>query len=82
MELVASFLLLFDLDCPETLDTLFLLLFGWLFDLGHTEGKQREGEELEGVFGAGAIRDFGQEGVLLAGFLVCRRVEGANGTFD
>ena len=82
--------MLLDLDVPQALDALLLavvvpLVAGrvvLIADFGDAQGEKREGEQLKGVFGGGAVVDFGEEGVLSAGFLVGGGVEGANGAFD
>lgn len=57
VEFVASLLLLLNLDVPETLDSLLLLLFSGCFDFGDAKGEKGEREQFECVLGAGAIGD-------------------------
>ena len=88
MELLSAFLLLLDLDCPEALYTLRLVcprcvvvsLMGIAF--GYSESEEGEGEELEGVFEGGTVRDLGEEEVLLAGFGVCWRFKSSECTLN
>lgn len=82
MKLVTSFLLLLNLDIPETLDSLLFLLFLRLLDLGYTQGEERKWQELEGVFGTGAVGDGGKKGILLASLFIGRRLEGTDCAFD
>ena len=53
-----------------------------LFCLGYSQGKEREGQELEAVLGRGAIMDFGEQRVLGAGFLVGGGLKGADCSLD
>jgi len=81
---VVGFLVLLDTDVPLTLDALLLAVGMALVRiyLVHAESEHGEREELEGVFGAGAVVDFGENGILGACFFVGVGVEGANGTLD
>jgi hypothetical protein len=56
VEIFATFLLLLDLDSPQTLYAL-CLMCSWCMvmsfmgiDFGHSESEEGEGEELEGIF--------------------------------
>jgi hypothetical protein len=55
---------------------------GLRVDLGDAEGEEGERKEFEGVFGGGAVVDFGEEGVLGASFLVGGGLEGSDCAFD
>lgn len=80
--------MLLDLDVPEALDVLLLgvvvALMSWriTLDLGDTERKEGEREELERVLSRCAVRDFRKQGVLCSGFLVRGRLESANSSLD
>jgi len=88
VQLLAALLLLLDLDGPETLDALRLVGAGSVavtlmrVDLGDAQREQRHGQQLECVFEGGAVGDLGEEGVLLAGFLVGWGLQGAEGALD
>ncbi len=88
MEIFTAFLLLLDLNGPETLNSLGFVGAGGVvmafvgIGFGYAEGEQREREELECVFEGGPVGDFWEEGVLAAGFGVCWRLEGSKCTFD
>lgn len=83
---VVGFLVLFDLDGPQALDALGLgvvvALVRVFVDLVDAEGKQGQREEFEGVLGGCAVRDFGEEGVLGACFLVGGGLEGTDCSLD
>jgi hypothetical protein len=88
VELLSTFLLLLNLDCPEALYTL-RLMCSWCvvvsfmgIAFGYSESKEGEWKELEGVFKGGAVRDLGEEGVLLAGFGVCWRFKSPECTLN
>lgn len=79
--------MLLDADGPLTLDALGLcvcvaFVTGLRVDFGDAEGEEREREELEGVFGGGAVVDFREERVLGAGFLVGGGLKGSDCAFD
>lgn len=83
-----GFLVLLDLDVPETLDALLLAVVVALVtgcvavDFGDAECEEGEREQFECIFGRGAVVDFGEEGVLCAGFLVGGGLENANCALD
>lgn len=78
--------MLLDFDGPEALDALGLgvvVAFVCVFiDFVDAEGEEGEREQLECVLGGGSVGDFGEEGVLGAGFLVGWRLESTDGTLD
>lgn len=83
VHLVVGLLLLLDLDSPQALYSLLLLVVvalvaGIFVDLGHAESKEGEREELECVFGCHAVVDFWEESILGSSLLVCVRVESSN----
>jgi hypothetical protein len=51
-------------------------------DFGHSKSKERERQELEGVFKGGAVGDLGEDGVLLASFGVGRGFKSSKCAFD
>jgi hypothetical protein len=83
---VVCVLVLLDLDCPQALDALRLgvvvALVRIFVDLGDSECEERKRKELEAVLGGGAVVDFGKEGVLRPGFLVCGGLDGADCSLD
>ena len=81
-------LLAFDLDRPQTFNALLLFLrravvvaFVWI-GFGHPERQHVDRHQLEGALGLKFVGDFGEEGVLGAGFFVGVGLEGAEGAFD
>lgn len=87
MQLLATLLLLLDLDRPQPLDALALGNWGVVValmrvDLGDAQGEEREREELECVFEGGTVGDLGEKSVLGASLLVGWALEGAKGALD
>lgn len=88
MELFSAFLLLLNLDGPESLDALDLVRSRGVvvafmgIDFGDTEGEHGEGQQLEAVLERCAVGDFWEERVLLAGFLVGRGLDSSERTFN
>ena len=77
VEFFTAFLLLLNLDSPETLYT-FCLVCSWSMvvsfmriDFGDSKSEEREWEELEAVLEGGSVSNLGKLRVLLAGFGVC-----------
>ena len=74
--IVVCFLVLLNLDSPQSLDALGLGVVVpfvcVVVDFGDAESEEREREEFEDVFGGCAVVYFGEEGVLGARFLVGR----------
>jgi hypothetical protein len=88
VEIFAAFLLLLDLDCPQPFNTL-CLVSSWGvvmpfmgIDFRYSESEEGQREELEGVLEGGTVGDFGEEGILLAGFGVCWRFKRSECTLD
>ena len=77
-------MVLFDLDGPESLDSVFglsMVVPGVGVNLCDTQCEEGEGEEFEGVFGRGAVGYRGKLGVLLACFGIFGGLEGADCAF-
>jgi hypothetical protein len=51
-------------------------------DFGDSESEEGEREELESVFEGGAVGDFREERILLAGFGVCFGLKSSKGAFN
>ena len=77
-------MLLLNLDSPLSLDTLGLLSVRAClrFDLGNSEGKHAQGQQLECVLERSSVGDFGEKRVLLAGLFVGGGLKGAQSTLD
>lgn len=81
MQIVFAVLLLLDSNSPETLDTLGLVRTRRVVvslmrvDLSDPESEERHRKELEGVLERGAVSNRRQQGVLLAGLFICRRLQ-------
>ena len=73
-------LVLLDLDGPEALDPLALVIVG--ADLGDAQSEERKREELEGVLRGGAVRHRREELILRRGFLVLGRFKRTDGPFN
>lgn len=86
MKILVYVLLLFDLDCPETLHSFLWLRRGVIvasvgIRFRDAEGEQGEGEEFK-YLGFGGLRSqFWEKGVLGASFGVGGRVNGTECTF-
>lgn len=79
-------LVLLDLDGPQALDSVLglgVVVSCVRVDLAHSQGQEREREELEHVLGGGTVCHGWEEGVLLCGgFGVGGGLDGANGSLD
>lgn len=76
-------LLALDLDVPLTLDSLGLFPAVCVrLSLDDSQGKHAQRQELEGIFEGRTVGDLGQQRVLLAGFLVCWRLQSTEGSLD
>lgn len=84
VHILLGLLLGLDLDSPQALDPLGLLVVvaGVGVDLGDAQGEHRHGQKLEGVLEGCKVEDLGQDGVLLSRLFVGGRLESAEGSLD